>query len=170
MVHLVIIRGPAAVGKTTIARKLVKVLPSAAYVSEDHFRGWLQVKRGEHDPKTHRIATKLIQNLIDKLLSFDKYKFIVIDGLFPVQSELKKYESYAKKRKYSITIFQLHAPKHVLLKRNLIERGHIVRKAAIIHHTKLFRKPPAQAICLSTEEKANTVVTKIQSCLQKTTK
>tara|TARA_Y100000310_G_C20542668_1_gene744074 strand:+ start:591 stop:1103 length:513 start_codon:yes stop_codon:yes gene_type:complete len=145
MTRLILIRGPAAVGKTTLSRKLVKKLKNSAYIGEDHFRGWMQVKRGEVNQITYKNSGILIKTVIDKLTDLDDYGNIVIEGLFPDEKVLMTYFEYAKKRNFEICLFQLSANKDTLVSRNKIERGHVVRNSAITDHLKLFKRVPKVA-------------------------
>lgn len=164
---LILLRGPAAVGKTTISRKLVKELKDAAYVSEDMFRGWLQVKRGENNKITYKNSAILIQNMIDKLLELDKYKYIVIEGLFPDLKVLETYFKYAKKKIFDIVLFQLQAKKKDLVARNTIERGHIVRKEAIGIHWELFKKSHKETIFIDATKPVEESVEQIKNLIYK---
>lgn len=164
MTNLILIRGPAAVGKTTISRKLVKELPGSAYISEDMFRGWLQVKRGETNKTTYKNSAIYIQNLIDKMLEIDSYKNIVIEGLFPDIKVLETYFNYAKKNNHKIFLFQLKAKKKSLVERNTIGRGHKVRRKAIDDHWTLFKEAPKEATVIDTDMPVEKSVRKI--CLE----
>jgi adenylate kinase family enzyme len=166
MTSIILIRGPAAIGKTTLARKLVTNLNAAAYFSEDNFRGWMQVKRGEVNPITYKNSGIILQSTIDKLLELDSYDYVIIEGLFPDNDVLNTYFKFAKKRSFDIFLFQLVANKKILIDRNKIERGHIVKESAIDDHIKLYEKLNKKAIVVSNEGSIDETFNYLMKCIK----
>ncbi len=131
MVTIILFRGPAAAGKTTIATHLLKEIKKEgikpAFISEDNFRKRLQFKYKSGEKKAHLNSVIIIKTVIDKLLEIDDYDLIVIEGLLRYPEMVNKYKEYCKKRKFKFQIFQFQAPFEVRKKRDKVSvtRDHI---------------------------------------------
>jgi len=120
---LVLIRGPPAVGKTEITKKVLTILKTkhkidCAYIPEDDFRKQMQFKYKAKDPKVYKNSVELIETVIKKLLQLDSYKIIFIEGLFRYKFSVEDYEKLAKRNKFELIMFQLNAPLKDLIRRN----------------------------------------------------
>jgi uridine kinase len=111
MTKIVLIRGPPAVGKTTVTKEILKKLKSekidCAYICEDDFRKQMQYKYKSDDLIAHLNSVELIKNLILKLLELDSYEFIFIEGLFRYKDVLEKYILFCETEKLQLIMLQL---------------------------------------------------------------
>lgn len=170
MVLVVLLRGPSAVGKTTIARKILFSLKSdyqinCAFISEDNFRKKMQFKYKSTDKIVHLNSVKLIHPTIKQLLNLDKYDLIIIEGLFRYKEMINAYIRFCFKENYKFIIFQLNAPRKVRQKRDKISksRDHVVgiKSETTILNGEEF--PHKSSILLDTTQTVNKSTQKILS-------
>ena len=131
LASIIILRGPSAVGKTTIAKKLLQKLKEhkkeCAFISEDDFRKKLQFKYKALDKIVHINSVGYIKAIISKLLELDTYDIIIIEGLFRYKEMIASYSDFCKSYNQKFFVFQLEAPIDTRLKRNVAEnRDHVV--------------------------------------------
>ena len=112
MVLVIYLRGASAVGKTTIAKKVLLELKivykiDCAYFCEDNFRKEMQFKYKAKDLKVHLNSVELIKTGIEKLLQLDSYELIIIEGQFRYQQVLQRYEQFLSQKQWKYLIFQL---------------------------------------------------------------
>ena len=120
---LVLIRGPPAVGKTTVTKGVLLELKTkhkidCAYISEDDFRKQMQFKYKAADSEVYKNSVKIIEQVIKKLLKLDNYDIIFIEGLFRYEFSIKDYEKLAKRNKFEMIMFQFEASLKELFKRD----------------------------------------------------
>lgn len=139
---LIYIRGPPAVGKSSIARKLVKKLKNAALLHEDWFK-FIQAKRRLPDPKTNEIADKLIFATVKKMLELDNYDYFIIEGLLLLPGTIKRHKEFIKKNKFKVYFFELTAKNKTLIERNKARTEH---KSKIKNLIELNRKIKSTSI------------------------
>ena len=165
---LIYIRGPSAVGKSSIARKLAKKLKNAALLHEDWFK-FIQAKRKLRDPKTNEIADKLIFATIKKMNELDKYDYFIIEGIFLLLGTIKRHKEFIKKNKYKAYFFELTAQTKTLIKRNKARTEHKAKIRNILElKGKIKSRPIREAIQLRTgklseEASVNLILEKIRS-------
>lgn len=114
MVLLVFVRGPPAVGKTTICSLVISTLKkknflNCAYIAEDTFRKQLQYKYKASDMIVHTHSVMFIQTLITQLLSVDSYDVIVIEGLFRYKEVIDAYEKWTQENNFSCIFLEFTA-------------------------------------------------------------
>ena len=112
MVKIIFIRGAPAVGKTTITKRILEKLKlenklDCAYICEDDFRKKMQFKYKSNDLIVHKNSAKLIEIVILKLLEFNDYNYIFIEGQFRYKEVLKMYEKFLSENKFNSIFFQL---------------------------------------------------------------
>ena len=113
MVKIIFIRGAPAVGKTTVTKKILKILKvehnlNCAYISEDDFRKQMQFKYKAKDLIAHQNSVELIKIVILKLLELDKYDLIFIEGQFRYKEVLDKYFKFVFKNNFESILFQFN--------------------------------------------------------------
>ncbi len=114
MSFYVIIRGPAGVGKTAVAKKLAKKL-NAVYISFDQIRE----KHGIGLSEKQRIkANEIAIPLATKKLSAGK--IVIFDGVFYHPSQLKHLVAALK---FSYFVFTLTAPVEEVVLRDAKRKG-----------------------------------------------
>ncbi len=123
MALIVLLRGPSAVGKTTIANELLlklkkENLVNCAFISEDNFRKQMQFKYKAADKRAHINSGVIIFDVINRLLELDNYEVIIIDGLFRYKETIDEYIKFCSKNNYEFLLFQLHAPREIRQKRD----------------------------------------------------
>lgn len=162
-VALVFLRGPAAVGKTTIASALAVELKkrdaSCALINEDTFRKRMQCKYSSTDKAPHIHSVRLILAVIKELLSIDSYKYVIIEGLLKYEEMMEEYSEFCSLSSYRSFLFQLDAPLEVRQQRDQISetRKHVV---GLAEGNQGFDKmypadpPPKDAILLDTGSKS----------------
>jgi len=111
MVKIIFIRGAPAVGKTTITKKLLKIIKAkyhknCAYICEDDFRKQMQFKYKAKDHLAHKNSVDIIKTVILKLLELDTYDLIFIEGLFRYKLVLDEYEQFILKNNFESQLFQ----------------------------------------------------------------
>ena len=99
MVKIIFIRGAPAVGKTTITKRMLKILKvdhklNCAYICEDDFRKQMQFKYKAKDLIAHQNSVELIKTVIKRLLELDNYDLIFIEGQFRYKEILDKYAEF----------------------------------------------------------------------------
>ena len=111
MTKIILIRGPPAVGKTTVTKEILKDLKSknidCAYICEDDFRKQMQYKYKSSDLNAHLNSVELIKIVILKLLELDSYDFIFVEGLFRYEEVLERYKLFCETEKLQLIMFQL---------------------------------------------------------------
>ncbi|HIH24220.1 TPA: ATP-binding protein [Candidatus Woesearchaeota archaeon] len=108
----IIIRGPPAVGKSTIAKQLAAEIPNTVHVDIDRLKHMISLQSSV--PRTeiaHDVAKYFMKRLIQH-----KYN-IVVEELFK-EKHLRPISSILKKAGYRTTQVFLTAPTKVALKRN----------------------------------------------------
>jgi len=113
MVKIIFIRGAPAVGKTTVTKKILKILKvkhnlNCAYISEDDFRKKMQFKYKAKDLIVHQNSFELIKIVILKLLELDNYDLIFIEGQFRYKEILDKYFEFVFKNNFESILFQFN--------------------------------------------------------------
>ena len=111
MVKIILIRGAAAVGKTTITKELLKILKnkhhiSCAYICEDNFRKEMQFKYKAKDLNAHQNSVEIIKTVIIRLLELDTYDIIFIEGQFRYKEVLDNYFAFISKNDFESILFQ----------------------------------------------------------------
>ena len=117
MALFIIIKGPSAVGKTVITRKIIKSLAQRrkmAMIPGD-FLSHI-VFDCPFSPKHLDLKYKNMRSMIENLTQ-GGYS-IIINDLFRRQEDLEGIVELAQRLDYRIVIFELTAPLHVLLSRN----------------------------------------------------
>lgn len=128
MTQIILIRGAPAVGKTTITLELLKILKTkhgldCAYICEDDFRKQMQFKYKAKDLIAHKNSVKLIETVILKLLSLDKYDFVFIEGQFRYKDIIQRYFKFAKQNNFPIMLFELKLDLVEMKKRDMTLRN-----------------------------------------------
>src|SRR3989344_2989413 len=118
MSYFVIVRGPLGIGKSTIAKKLTKIL-KAKYISMDEIVDKNLVtnkpdKNGMMDVKNFIRANKLIQPITFK--SFKKNKSVITDGCFYHKEQI--VDIIDKLKPYKVYIFDLKASINICIERD----------------------------------------------------
>ena len=124
MIKIIFIRGAPAVGKTTVTKKILKILKvehnlNSAYISEDDFRKQMQFKYKAKDLIAHRNSVELIKTVIIKLLKLDTYDFIFIEGQFRYKEILDRYEKFVSKNNFESMLFQFELDLDEMKKRDV---------------------------------------------------
>jgi len=128
MVKVVIFRGAPAVGKTTIANKILKELKikhklDCAYICEDDFRKQMQFKYKAKDLKAHLNSFELIKTVMLKLLELDSYEIILLEGQLRYKQIVKLYEKFAKEQEFEVQMLQFNLNLKEMSKRDVELRG-----------------------------------------------
>lgn len=151
---LIYLRGPPAVGKSSIARKLAKKLKNAALLNEDWFK-FIQAKRSLKDPITNEIADKLLFSTIKQMNTLDNYDYFIIEGLLVLPETIKRHKAFIKENKAKAYFFEVAANTNTLIKRNKVRTEHI-KKCKVKNIRDLNRKiksiPIRGATKLNTEQ------------------
>ena len=149
---LIYIRGPPAVGKSSIARKLAKKLDKSALLHEDWFK-FIQTKRSLRDPKTNEIADKLLFATINKMRELDSYDYFIIDGLLVLLETIKRHYAFIKKNKFKAHFFELTAKNKTLIERNKARTEHKSKIKNLIELNRKIKSTPIKgAVELKTEK------------------
>ena len=124
MVKIIFIRGASAVGKTTITKKIIRILKvthnlNCAYICEDNFRKQMQFKYKAKDLIAHQNSAELIKTIILKLLKLDSYDLIFIEGQFRYKEILDKYKEFLSENNFYSTMFQLESDLKEMKKRDV---------------------------------------------------
>ena len=118
MNYFIIIRGPLGIGKTTIAKKLKKIL-KAEYISMDEIVDnnmiiKKQDKNGMIDVRNFLQANKVIIPIVNKILK--EGKNIIVDGNFYHKEQI--IDLINKLGKDKVLVFDLKAPIEVCIERD----------------------------------------------------
>lgn len=109
---IIILCGPVAVGKSSIARRMMELLPGSRVISTDAFK---------------RRAYRRMMNELFR--SLGNYRYIILDGTFYRKKWREKVREIVGDRGRILTIV-LKAPLELCLKRN-VERGKPIPEEAI---------------------------------------
>ena len=157
MSYYIIIRGPASVGKTAIAKKLSKIL-DAYYISYDDImrKNKIDVIEGDGISSKNFIeANKIILPMIEQK------EVVVLDGCF---YRKKQIEHLLSKLKENIYIFTLTADIGECLIRNKKRKNPMTKKAIFEVHnlvSKLDKGIKIQTTGKTIEEVVETIMSKI---------
>ncbi len=117
MCYVVIIRGPLASGKSTVSRKLCRLL-DAEHISIDKFLDENNLTKDKEEgfisQRSFKKANDIIIPEIKKLLSQDR--IVVIDGNFYWKSQIK--DTIKRLRNYRHFVFTLKVPVEVAIDRD----------------------------------------------------
>lgn len=138
MVHIILLRGPPAAGKSTTAKLLAKEIKNnfdknVAKISEDNFRKEMQFKYKAKDLICHEKSFELISTIIQKLLEIDTYNYIIFEGLFRYQKIFDKYIQFFEEKKYTYSIFYLTTTTEILIKRYLERNKENVKELELVN-------------------------------------
>jgi predicted kinase len=112
---MVIIDGPMGSGKTTIGSLVQKKLKRTAHISSDRIKWFVSdFKRNEADKE---MTARLVQALCEEYIK-QGINLIIPQG-FWLKKYLDPYIKLAKKHKLSLLVYQLKAPKNILIERVL---------------------------------------------------
>ncbi|MFH0870036.1 MAG: AAA family ATPase [archaeon] len=167
MVKIIFIRGAPAVGKTTIALEVLKILKSehkldCAYICEDDFRKQMQFKYKANDIIAHTNSVEIIEMIIQKLLELDKYDVIIIEGQFRYKQVLDKYDCFIKEQKFKSVFFQFTLDLDEMKKRDVKLRN---TKSKDIEDVKkdIDSYLPKNAIIIRTNKPLNETIQEVLS-------
>ncbi len=130
---IIILCGPVAVGKSSIARRLRELLPGSRVISTDAF------KRRAY----RRMMNELFRSLSD-------YRYIILDGTFYRREWRERVSEIVGDRGLVLTI-ALKAPLKLCLKRNA-ERGNPIPEEAIHIIWREFEWPVDAALEIETDK------------------
>lgn len=119
MSFVIILRGPAGAGKTSVSKRLSEVL-KAHHISIDKIKKEKGLKHSEEEKLQ---ANKYVIEEARKMLA--KGKIVIIDEVFYYESQIKEILDNVSSESY---IFSLHAPLDVCLRRNGERRKNNLRK------------------------------------------
>jgi len=154
MVYFIIIRGPLGIGKSTIAKKLSKIL-KAKYISLDRVldKHDLDKEEGYISQKNFLKANEISIPKAKKILN--KGKIVVFDGNFYWKSQIK---DLIEKLKYPNFIFTLKAPLSVCIERDSKRKKKLGMAAAKAVYKKSIKVKHGKII--DTENKTSSEVVK----------
>lgn len=111
--YMIIIDGPMGSGKTTIANLLNMKLKRTAHLSIDRIKFFVSdFKRGTED---NAITSAVLLKMIDEYIN-QGVNVLIAQGVYK-KEYLLPYLKIAKKNKLNVFLYQLEAPKKVLLER-----------------------------------------------------
>jgi predicted kinase len=126
---LIIIDGPMGAGKTTTADLLHTKLTNSIV------NGICRIKHCvsgfSNSKKEYKIATEVILAMCQCYIDFGKS--VIIEQCFREKRIMNPYLDLAKHNNLPIFIYELYAPKHILLKRIKLRPKEIIKKNLISH-------------------------------------
>lgn len=130
----IIIDGPMGSGKTTIARLLHKKLKRTAILGLDKVK-WF-VSDFKRNKKDNTVARHVVLAMVNEYIKHDIN--ILIDQGFKKAEYMGDFVKIAKKAKLPLYIFQLTAPRNILLKR-ISKRGTAKAANKPVPRTRILR-------------------------------
>lgn len=122
----VIIKGPPAVGKSTIARRLANAIPNTVHVDVDAFKHMISTQSSkERTEIAHEVSRRFVESLA-------KHKYnIVVEEMFRDEQLTPMLAILRRKRYRTVHVF-LTAPANVALRRNSLrgkkKEAHVIKK------------------------------------------
>lgn len=169
MVRIIFIRGAPAVGKTTIANKILRILKmdcglNCAYVCEDDFRKQMQFKYKAKDLIVHKNSVELIKTVILKLLELDDYDLIFVEGQFRYKTVLDEYSKFISNNNFESILFQFELELNEMKRRDVELRE---TKSKDIEDVKkdIDSYVPENAIIIETKRPIDDSINKILNAL-----
>lgn len=163
MTYYLIIRGPAGVGKSAIAKELARIL-NAYHISFDDVmrQKKLDVIKGEGIPAKNFIeANKIV--LPDAIKKLKSGRIVVFDGCFYREEQLTHL---LENLPFKYFIFSLKASIEECLSRNQTRKQPMTKEAIVAVHELVSRKDHGQVI--DTNKKAvKEIVSEILNCVPK---
>lgn len=133
MAFYIILRGPLGIGKSTIAKKLSKILKAEYFsidkILEKHNLDKIDEKQGRIPASNFIKADNLILPKINNLLK--KGKIVILDGCFYHKEQIKHIENNIHARGY---VFNLKAPLKTCITRDSRRKNYYGKEAAEAVH------------------------------------
>ena len=161
MQRLIILRGPPASGKSTIAKKLRNFETKVAWLKVDNFKPFFADDASSALTFVNGAATATLVYLLHQDFS------VVMEGVFQDVKAVYDAVQVANGRKIPVKVFELDVPLETLQTRDSSREGvpenrrpRVGNETIEKIHDKLIHNPYAQAIFLDTEKN------NLQKCIE----
>ncbi len=114
---LIILRGPAASGKSTIAKGLWKKIPNTALVQLDNIKWLVSGYKSSTQPEETYIDISIEIGLKMAKTYLSNGINVIVEKAFINKKRLSPFISYAKKNSFKFFIYDIEAPWKVIKKR-----------------------------------------------------